>query len=117
MVAGTVALIGGGTLHNLRKAATTNVSGTIQREEKGVLQKFADNLLKGTSLFGGARGDSAKKLAANKTTKMSGAPLSLPLFFEANRGQTDGQSLLESLSRCDRNCLNEIFLLHLEAMR
>ena len=81
----------GGTLHNWWKGAAPNVSGIIQREEKGVLGKVAENLLNDTSLLGGAGGDSAKKLVANKTTKMSKAPLSLPLFFEVNRGQTDAR--------------------------
>ena len=91
IVAGVLALLAAGTLHNWRKAAVPNVSGPVQRQVKGVFGKFADNLLEGASLFEGARGDSAKKLSANKTTKMSGAPLSLPLFFEANRGQADPQ--------------------------
>ncbi|HTA56525.1 MAG TPA: Ig-like domain-containing protein, partial [Candidatus Baltobacteraceae bacterium] len=90
-VAGALVLMVGGTLHNWRKKAAPNVSGKTQSMEQGALEEFAGKLLKGTSLLGGLGGDSAKKLAANKTAKMSGAPLSLPLFFEANRGQTDPQ--------------------------
>ena len=92
IVAGALVLMAGGTLHNWRKEAAPNVSGTIQREKQGVFGKFAENLSRGASLLGGSKGDSAKKLAANKTAKMSGASLSLPLFFEANRGQTDPQA-------------------------
>ena len=90
IVAGALALAGAGHC-TLAESRFTEAFGKIQRIGKGRIGNFAEHLLKGTSLLGGSGSDSAKKFSADKATKMSGTPLSLPLFFEANRGQTDPQ--------------------------
>jgi YVTN family beta-propeller protein len=91
LIAGTLVLIAGGSFHRWRKTAHPDLSGTTRIANQSQLGKIADSLLKGTSLFSGSGSGSADKLEANKTTRMSGAPLSLPLFFEANRGQSDAR--------------------------
>ncbi|HEV2103840.1 MAG TPA: hypothetical protein VGR58_13765, partial [Candidatus Acidoferrum sp.] len=91
LAAGTLVLAGGGAVHSWRKATEAKHPVTTPLAEKSAIGKFAENLLKGTSLLGGLGGDSGKKTAAGKAIKMSGTPLALPLFFEANRGQTDAR--------------------------
>ena len=89
LAAGSLALVVGGNFHSWRKAAPLNLAGTAPAASKGEIGKFAERLLKGSSLFRGARANATNELEAAKATKMSGTSLSLPLFFEANRGQTN----------------------------
>jgi hypothetical protein len=89
LIVGALVLSAGGGLHSWRKSASQDHLGNTQVAGKSQIGKLADSLLKGTSLFRSSSSKSSDKLEPNKATKMSGAPLSLPLFFEANRGQTD----------------------------
>src|SRR5258708_1990139 len=91
VLAGSLLLVAGGTLHSLRKSAFLNLPGTTRLAGKSQPAKSPASLLKGTSLFGDFSGNSPNKLEPDKATRMSGVPLSLPLFFEANRGQTDAR--------------------------
>jgi len=91
LVAGSLMFAASEGFHSWRKSASLDLSGATRLVGKSQFGKFADGLLKGTSLFGGPGSKSSDKLDLDKTTKMSGAPLSLPLFFEANRGQTDAR--------------------------
>ncbi len=89
LIACSLVLVAGGARHSWRESASLDMSGTTRVAGKSQIAKLADSLLKGTSLFRPSRGNPSSKLEPNQATRMSGAPLSLPLFFEANRGQTD----------------------------
>ena len=59
----------------------------VSRKEKAQLSLVES--LKSSPVFQKLSGGPENKTASGANTKMSGAPLALPLFFEANRGQSD----------------------------
>jgi YVTN family beta-propeller protein len=91
LMASSLALVVGGSFHGWQKSASLDLSGTPRIAGKSQLGKLADRLLKSRSMFGSSDTKSSDKLEPSQATKMSGAPLSLPLFFEANRGQAESR--------------------------
>src|SRR5882762_7587662 len=89
VVTGPLLLAAGGALYSLRQPVSPNAPTAAHRAEQmpdGTLPKAH---LNHDGFFANLFSKSSNKPEPNATTKMSGAPLSLPLFFEANRGQSD----------------------------
>src|ERR1700757_3339692 len=84
-------LVGGGVFRLHQISDTLDLGGKTRKAGQSRVGGIADRLSKGSSLFTTSGRTSPGHLEPGSTTKMSGAPLSLPLFFEANRGQTDAR--------------------------
>jgi hypothetical protein len=89
VVAGSLLLAAGGAFYSWRKPVSPTAPSAARRAEKIPNGTLPETRLNRNGFFGNLFKSSSNKPDANATTKMSGAPLSLPLFFEANRGQSD----------------------------
>src|SRR5262252_643664 len=81
-------LLATGAVYLSRKplAPKAPITEEVSGKEKARLSLVES--LKGSPVFQKLSGGHENKTVARASTKMSGAPLALPLFFEANRGQS-----------------------------
>jgi hypothetical protein len=88
-LAGSILIVAGGAFHQWRKPASRN---TAELAPKSQEENFFGGLLPSLSPIGSPQHHSQNGMATNVDLKVHGTSLSLPLFFEANRGQTDARA-------------------------